>query len=229
MMGRKMMCASLAVVGSLAVGVTDAEAAFTTINPEFTSEQSHQDILRRTYGGKFTADGLNFTNGSITAERIDDDFDEFYEAGQYTATTKGVFAKFGQTLGYMEGTKGKDNFTELFEVEGKRYDAVGQASFSVGTTFRIVRDGEAGLSSSRAKDNRGDADKVVTYLITGAGIDHPTWLVFFEDVKGANADDDFQDLVIELVRTDANIIPTPAAFGAGLAMMSAFALRRRKA
>lgn len=65
----------LAIAGLSLLGVTGAaNAAFTTITP--SGEPTQADILGDLYGGTFVANGLDFSNGSITATRIDDDIDK---------------------------------------------------------------------------------------------------------------------------------------------------------
>src|SRR4051812_9425037 len=66
---------SLALLCTIAVASSDARAGFTPINfshsPRNSREATHEQILEHTYGGDFTADGMNFSNGSVTVTRID--------------------------------------------------------------------------------------------------------------------------------------------------------------
>src|SRR5687768_4021916 len=50
-----------------------ALAGFTTIGPPHPGEDSHQQILNQVYGGSFSPVGsVNFSNGLITANRVQD-------------------------------------------------------------------------------------------------------------------------------------------------------------
>ena len=50
-----------------------ARAGFTTVSTSTNrGELGHADILAGVYGGSFSASGVNFTNGSITAVRVHD-------------------------------------------------------------------------------------------------------------------------------------------------------------
>ncbi len=62
-----------AIAGLTLLGANVVHAGFTTITP--SKEPGHASILGDIYGGTFTASGLDFSNGSITATRVDDDLD----------------------------------------------------------------------------------------------------------------------------------------------------------
>jgi hypothetical protein len=77
----------LAIAGLSLMGVSAANAGFTTIGPTSNPGEPNQaTILSHIYGGTFVADGVNFTNGSLTATRVDDDADQSF-AGPITAPT----------------------------------------------------------------------------------------------------------------------------------------------
>lgn len=215
---------------ALSLMTSSAMGAFTTVNPPAPGEDSHREILSQVYGafgGEFTADGVNFTNGTLTAERIDDDFDQVWADLNFTARGLASFADFSQTFGYLPGSSGGD-FVELFELGGDEYAVSGEVSTTIDGEFRFARNGNRGiLASSNPDDNPGDNDHVVTYLLTGEGVSGSIWVLFFEDRR--NFDFDYQDLVVEVREAGAFIIPTPAAFAAGLAMMGVAAVRRRRA
>ena len=61
---------ALAIAGSFALAES-ARAGFTAVSaPTSSGEIGHADIFNGIYGGSFSAGGLNFSNGSITATRI---------------------------------------------------------------------------------------------------------------------------------------------------------------
>src|SRR5690242_20480201 len=66
---------------ALLLGAAQAQAGFSSIatshNP---GEMNVPDVLGQAYGGKFTvaANGVDFTNGSLTATRIDDSADTVF-------------------------------------------------------------------------------------------------------------------------------------------------------
>lgn len=219
--------ATVAVAGA----ALPAHAAFTGVNAPYPGEASHGEILSTVYGGTFSADGENFVNGSgVVATRIEDGGDELFDSSVISADARAVFADHDQSFGYIDGESG-GSFTELFSVSGYGFGASGTtAGTSIEGPFRFARNGSEGiLASSQATDNPDDADQMVTYLISGEGIGEPIYALFFEDNAFGVADRDFQDLVVEVRGIGATIIPTPAAFGAGLVMLGGAALRRRKA
>jgi hypothetical protein len=220
---------------AIAVAVTlapmQADAAFTPIMPPPPGEDTHQQILSSVYGGTFNPGGPNafsFTNGLITAVRINDSVDDLWFTSGFDATARAVFAHFDQKFGYFEGESG-GSFTELFAVSGNSYAVSGAATdVVIDGNFRFARSGNQGTTvTSSPADNPGGFDHMVTYRIDGindAG-KLPVYLLFFEDRRFNNSDFDYTDLVVEV--RGANIIPTPAAFGAGLMMIAGALLRRR--
>ncbi|MEM6393974.1 MAG: hypothetical protein AAF797_14485 [Planctomycetota bacterium] len=223
MFWRKAMAAGagLAVLGSASM----AHAGFTTIAPPFPGEALHEEIFQETFGGDFMQVGLDFTNGTITATRVSDDDNQLFVIPVIDAEVEAVFASLDQTFGYLPGPSGGD-FVTIFEVDGNAFDVTGSVS---GLTiedqpFRFARMGINGLDSSLEADN-GGLDKLVTYEITGLDTDDTVTMLFFEDILGTSADDDFQDLVVKVT---ARPIPNPAAFGAGVVLLGALVLRRRR-
>lgn len=222
-----------AAVVALTVGGA-VEAATTSISAP-GSEASHADIFSKSYGGSFSADGLNFTNGSVTAVRVDDNNDQIIPPGVYNAEVKGVFAHYGQSLGVLSGTEGK-NFTRVLKAKGKGHNAQGSATELDLTSgeFRWARKGWDGTRSSAASDNVGGRDHLVTYQIVGLDTDAVVTMLFFEDLAAnrRGADFDFNDLVVEVRgKTEVSRIasaPTPTAFGAGLFALGALAMRRKR-
>ncbi len=231
----------LAAVGLSLLGAGKASAGFTNVVPPSKTEQTHEQVLEHVYGGNFTASGKDYSNGSITALRIDDTLaggslnsvtggpgsasDQVWSGGVISATAKARFAKFSQAFGYLAGSTGS-TFSSLFNVSGSGFDAAGSATVDLsGKTFRWARDGESGLRSSQNADNSDGLDHLVTYKITGAKDNRSTWMLMWEDRAGAGADRDFNDLAIEVKASGGTpppvtSIPLPPAVWSALGMMA---------
>lgn len=215
------------VVAALLLSASTSLAATTPIQPPRAGEASHGDIFAHWYGGTFVlqANGRDFSNGSVTAIRIDDSLDTLFTTDGFDATARAVFADFSQTFGYLPGPSG-GSFVSLFDVVSDGYAAAGSAAgVVINGEFRFARDGNKGvLASSLPADNADLIDHLVTYRVTGLG--NPVLMLFWEDLHAAGSDFDYNDLVVEV--NGARIVPTPAAVGAGLAMMTVGLLRRRR-
>ena len=211
----------LAALG-LSLGAAEAQAGFTTINPPRGEEKTQEEILEHVYGGDFIASALNFSNGTISASRIEDTdtglTDQIWSDAVVSATAEAVFAKYGQSFGYLAGTD-DSTYTNLFDVAGKGFDAAGSATVDLSNqTWRWARNGETGVRSSQDSDNRNDRDHLTTYEIAGLDDGATTWLLFWED-KAINSDRDFNDLVVELKTASATPLPLPPAAWMGLSTL----------
>ena len=82
-------------------GAATAQASLTAVKPPNASEMGIEQILQGTYSGNFSASGNNFTNGAVTATRIDDDLDQVWTGGTFDITAKAKFSGYTQTLGYV--------------------------------------------------------------------------------------------------------------------------------
>ncbi len=217
--------------GATALGLSGlASADLTEVSAPPSDELSHSDIFNQVYGPGFTAtSGGSFSNGSVTASRVDDNDDQYFAAGLYDASVKAVFAAFDQTFGYLADEEGLD-ITPLFEVVGKGFDVVGDGDFESEDFFRFARTGSQGvLASSHERNNPFNADHLVTYRIDGLEGADTTLMLFFEDKLITESDRDFNDLVVQ-IQTGAVgvVIPSPLALPAGLFGIGALALRRRR-
>jgi hypothetical protein len=250
------------LLSSLAAGLfactawtSSANAGFSTINAPPVFEAGQAGILDHTYGGSFTllGDGVDFSNGSLTAVRVSDFLpvtgtadspgangtDQLWNASSYQANVVGSFASVQSSpFGYIPGTTG-GSFVPLFTITGSGYNAVGSGSFSPSGIFRIAAVNELGqlrpTLSSSPTDNLDGKDHVVTYEIDGLGGTDKTWLAFFDDYgnTGGNPDFDYQDLVIQLKTAPAGTssVPEPASFLVigGTAIILTRRVRSRKA
>lgn len=214
-MRKEMLFSAFVMAGAASIGATQAEAALTTVLPPVHgNEDSHDEIINTLYGA------------GVTATRIDDNDDQLW-SGAFDATAKAIFAKQTQSF----GTQGDGGYSEVFAATGYGYNVTGSGVIS-GDSLELARKANAAsnttISSVNANNKQG-LDKLVSYVLTGEGFNTPTYLLFWEDIRGIEADGDYQDLVVELRSQGATIIPTPAAFGAGLVMLGGALLRRRSA
>src|SRR5688572_6194511 len=95
----------LAFVGVAAVATANAQAGFTHVNAPPDAELSHRALLGVTYGGSFApAGGMSFTNGSITATRLEDFgadsnlLDQCWDGDVISARALGRWAGYEQKL-----------------------------------------------------------------------------------------------------------------------------------
>ncbi len=227
-----LFCVAILGGGLLA---TPAMAAFTPIKPAASFNKSHQGIFADYYGGDFTATGpggLSFTNGSVTATRVDDADDQTFNLGTFSVTEIASFAALPQTLGFKPGGIGTGGgLTNLLSVPGGEND--NPANFTVGPvdtdgTIRFVRSSTGLTSSSAESENVDGVDRLVTYSLTGDGIDDTLFALFFEDRKAGTSDEDFNDLVVLVGADGFAAVPTPSAAMAGLGLLGLIGLRRRR-
>src|SRR5215207_2444823 len=108
------------VIAAMLVCVS-AQAGLTSTKAPFVGENSPSEILGDVYGGSFSASGSDFTNGAIKAIRVDDDDDQTYGGGTYSARALAAYSsdKLSQSFGLLDGESG-GSFDELFDVNGKK-------------------------------------------------------------------------------------------------------------
>ncbi|MCX5659184.1 MAG: DUF4114 domain-containing protein [Planctomycetota bacterium] len=239
----KKFCMMVAA-GVLAASSLPAMAGYTTVGAPASGEKSMKEILEAVYGGTFTPSGVDFSNGTVTATRVNDNGgsgtndalfgpgladDQVWNGGALDAKVDAVYAGFTQNFGYKSGTA-STAFNSLFTVTGTGLAVTGSASIDMATaaggTWRWARTGNDGrVFTSRDSDNVDAVDHMITYEITGAS-DIKTWLIGIEDNVIGRSDRDFNDLVVQV-----QAVPTPAAVGMGLttlAGMGIAALRRKR-
>ena len=209
-----------------------AQSGFTPLEDAPSSEASHADILASALGGTFSASGLNFINGSITAIRnLDHDsggegggsggfFDQIWAARSYRATVIGHESDGSAHFGYVDGISGED-FTSLLNVR----DIGSSASATIGDDFRwalqIGIEGIDPLFTSRESDNGVDA--MVSYTLINENGNAFASVLFFED-RIIGSDWDYNDVAILL-----SVVPTPQAVSmGGLALLAGFGMTRRR-
>ncbi len=217
---------------------------------------NHEDgqglILGHVYGGVFSKLGVDYSNGNVTAHRIDDALasngvlglidgapgvaaDQVWHDGFTSALATARFAALSQSFGFFTGTSG-GSYTNLFDVSGSGYAVSGSATLADmrGLTWRWGRTGGGtGPHSSLITSNADGLDHLVSYRIDGLTDGYTTWMLFWEDrniLPGQPASDhDYNDLVIELkasAGTPTVLAPEPA--GVALAWTALACLRRRR-
>lgn len=174
---------------------TVAQAGFTTISSGITlGEIGHSDILNGIYGGSFVMDGLNFSNGSITAVRMHD-FDngdgysgslnllstagagmndQIWNDGIAIMGTRARYSSYDQSFGIYEGSSDPTTgFTGGALITADSNPFLGSGSSYGPTTitgdWRWGREGTTAQSSYMG-DNSDGLDHMVTYRITGDGL-----------------------------------------------------------
>jgi len=234
--GRTVVVAALMTVLSCTMS---ARAGFTTVSTSTNrGELGHADILAGVYGGSFSASGVNFTNGSITAVRVHD-FDsgdgqsgtlnllsgsldgindQVWHDGVSLMGVRTRYGSYGTTLGVYQGSDQPDTgFTgsSLLSTGDNPFVGTGMTYGSTTLTgdWRWGTGGD-GNYSSLMDDNDG-VDHMVTYMITGEGLaalgyaaDATVWLLFWDKGDETGFDRDFNDYVAEVVALGV-AIPIP--------------------
>lgn len=250
---------ALLVLALLSTGATIAQANLTPVRPPFGTEATHSSIFSNYYGGVF-APGPNgapsYTNGAITATRVDDTIgktgignnlnlvsgapdsattDQRWEDGIAITAAVARFAGYTQEFGYDEG----NGYVKLFDVAvngsgGYNVSGSGSYHFTEGVPWNWVRGGTGQRYYSENGRNSDGLDHMITYQITGLRSSDTVWMLFWEDRPGAfrsaGSDRDFNDLVVEIRASVANIVPVPGAAllgGLGMAIIG-LARGRRK-
>lgn len=217
-------------------GPISAQASLTTVKPPKPSEMGIEQILENTYGGNFSLVGNNYTNGSITANRIDDSLDQVWHDGKFDINAKAKFSGYSQSLGYE--TAGGGSTHHLLDVTGFGLGAIGSITgVSIHESdFAFVRSGDSGTQTSQDALNSDARDHMVTFQIDGVG-NPDTWMLFFEDLNvdghmGNRSYADFNDLAVELTRTGVAAPLPPAVLSGGLILAGNFIvtkLRKKRA
>lgn len=226
----------LAVLGVSALGAGRAEAGLSQVGASRTAgEATPEQILGHTYGGTFVRDGNDFSNGSVSVTRIDDDngAEQRWNVNVTSARAVAVFSSYNQSFGQLVN----GGYKPLFDVSGKGYDVSGSTD-NVGSRpvggFTFARAGDDKVLHDRVfastpSANRNGEDHLVSYRVSGTGGSGQTYLLFWEDAIGKGSDFDHNDLVVELKSApsgEALLIPLPAAAWTGLSGLAGLGLIR---
>ena len=227
-------------LGALALaGAAPAQGALTQLRTTpHASEQNQAQIFSHTFGGSCAASGSGFTNGAVTATRIDDLSDVAWSGGKLTVTPIASFAGSSATLGLLSGKSG-GSYQSLFTVNQFGY-VPSPASTTIdlaGKPFRFTLDnGGTNLRSSSLASENATGDQLITYRIDGLGDCKSRYLLFWEDVPVSDSDRDYNDLVVAATfngRGGPVAVPLPPAALAGGAVMAGAAMlmywKRRQA
>ncbi|MDB5296174.1 MAG: hypothetical protein JWO31_2157 [Phycisphaerales bacterium] len=205
-----------------------ARAGLTTVMPETdASEQGHADIMAHQYGGAFAAlANGGYTNGTVTATRVDDAKDTVWYGGSVKVDSVASFARSNQTFG-LTLNDGSGTAHDLFSTNAFGYAAAGSsAQISLGSSpWQFTLDNGATLmkTSSLAAANGSAWDQMVTYKVDGLADGRSTYLMFWEDSSLATGDRDYNDFVAQASFSGAGgptAVPLPPAAWAGLTTMA---------
>ncbi|HEX8915489.1 MAG TPA: hypothetical protein VF796_24260 [Humisphaera sp.] len=232
---RTIVRSAAAIALSLAAG-SQARAALTEVrSTPHASEQGFAQILGNQYGGSFAATANGFTNGAVTATRVDDGVDRLWTGGLVTFTPVASFSRSEQSLGLSLATG--SGYEHLFSVNSFGYVGASPVTVDLGkNVWDLTLDNSAsGLRTRSAGPSAAD-DQMVTYKINGAGGKGNTFLLFWEDTPLATSDKDYNDLVVQAKFAGAGgpaAVPLPPAVAVGgLTLLGAAgfsAWKRRKA
>ena len=220
-------------------------------------EVNHEQILEGIYGGDFTKTNLDYSDGTITATRIQDingnspinlctggsgDMDQVWDDGTAGTVAKARYAGDNQSFGYwLNGGA----YTKAFDVTGSGFSVSESAviTFDADDTWHWGRYGKnapAGPHSSLESENpeTTDIDHMVTYKITGLDqlseddpdyTTYPTWLLFFEDRDAG--DGQWDDFDYNDLVVEVQCVPEPlTVLGVflGVSGLGAYIRRRRR-
>jgi hypothetical protein len=237
----------LAIAAATLITALPAYAGFTTIGAHPAGEADQEEVFAHQFGGTWLQQGVNFTDGSITATRVNDfqssssvlnlnkgaigsSTDQLWSGDKFTVSAVAKFSGYSQSFGLLDSS-GSHN---LLDVTGTGFN-VTSANLTVdmhGEQFQWQRSGDSGTQSSLAADNLDLRDHMLTYEVQGLpNTTGPVWMLFFEDMNLAlntpihRTSADFNDLVVE-IRPGVNAIPLPPGGWAGLLTLTGAALVR---
>ena len=200
---------------------------------ESSSEPSTLEIFQHLYGDDMNGPewgGLVYTNGTITATRVEDfngpntfpgdpgqDLyllstslttgvtDQIWIDGTAQATARARYASLQQQFGYDKGY----GYVELFDLKENRgfiNFPADPVTFQPGTQWKWVRKGSSKTWYSSEADNVDLADHLITYFVTGLNDGKTTWVLFWDD-QWHQGDLDFNDLVVVIKGVGTCIVP----------------------
>jgi hypothetical protein len=217
-----------------------AHASFTPIQSPPHGEANQAQILSEVYGGTFSADGHDFTNGSIRAVRIDDAQDALVFSGQFFVRAVAKFADRAEAFGVTGGVGDlTPHYHKLFEVQGSGYDVSGSRTED-NMNIRWAMKGSSAVYSTDASLNPKHHDAEVTYRVDGVSDNLLEYMLFWENLNadepaGTKTRSDFNDLVVEVFQRSGssatsvtNAAPLPAGIWPGSALLGGLLLWRSR-
>jgi hypothetical protein len=238
-----------------------AQASPVSSDPSYPSEVGLPAILSHTFGGTFASDPSDlkdFTNGSLTAVRVDDGqigdtpaatadgsdileplggSDDMWQGSVESARVIGLFTGHKQSFGYYSGT-GND-YHQLFVATGYGFSPDGSATSptslvsSASGVFSFTRDGSDGHKPFPANHNNFDhQDEMMIYEIEGLNNNLNTYILAFDEMPSQCPAGKFSnDFAVEITGPSADQSETLAIPEPGTALASvamSFLLARRR-
>jgi len=218
-----------------ACGSAVADPIFSNVFAPPGSERDHGFILGQIYGGAWTAEGMDYSNGSLTARRVSDSggnaltisastaeeaSDRFWNGvGPVTVTSHQRYAGDHTAIGWIDDASADPAFRLLAEAS----ELNSTATFTPMGAFRFaLQNHSQGQQVFTSDQGDNSPNQMVTYQILGRPEVGREWAVFWEDRPLFSSDQDYNDATFTLMS-----VPTPStAVLAGLGCMAAFHRRR---
>jgi hypothetical protein len=236
MLSFRKLVRSTVLAAIVALGGTQAHAGLTQVRTTpHATEQGIAQILGQQYGGSFAISGNGFTNGLVTATRIDDNIDGLWTGGLVNFTPVASFSRSEQSLGLK--LLGGSNGQNLFTINQFGYlDPTTTTIDLGGDVWKLTLDNSTTNLRSASMSNPG-GDQLVTYRINGLGDKGNTFLMFWEDTPANEGDADYNDLVVQAQFLGAGgpaaAVPLPPAALIGMVTLGGAGMysawKRRKA
>lgn len=151
--------------------------------------------------------------------------DSIWSDGTVDIAFRAKYAGDGQVLGTLQGVSGTSFHDATVIAGGPNVLDLFSATLSTGgTPFRFGRSSGSLITATETSDML-NPDVMITFLVTGPGIQEPTYAIFFEDRP--DGDRDFNDLAVLFSGARGGpLIPLPGAVSMGLVLLSGLGLAR---
>ncbi|HUW19033.1 MAG TPA: PASTA domain-containing protein, partial [Sedimentisphaerales bacterium] len=211
----------VAILLPILIAAVGANAGYTATGS--SDEVNTLAIFQHLFGADVSGQqwcGSVYTNGTITAVRIQDYIDpysppgapgdniyllsgslsptatdQYWVDGHASSTATARYAHYDQRFGYDAGS----GFVEVINVNSVYgfIDVPGiPVVFGPGSVWQWARVGNGRTWYSAEANNSDARDHLIAYLVTGLNNGKITWVLFWDDQKDPDADRDFNDLVV---------------------------------
>ncbi len=207
-------------------------SSVTTSGNDFILNYVNGDRVRAIRIADSNTDGNS--NLVLASSTIASSNDQIFEDGVVVSLAQARYAGFEQSFGYVPGASG-GSFNSLFSVTGSGFAVTGSSNQTISNLFRFARRGTSGnpnggdtWTSREADNNDTRPDHMISFLFSnevGSRFIPNSLALFFDDQRGASADRDFNDLVVEV---QVNVVPLPTAALASVAGLGGMAFIRRR-